>query len=187
MRSLHTGISFAFLATLAALPRPVAAQQDSLITLGVRAPEHSQSLKAPSNISLALRSIRSSSIGSLIGGVAGLAVDNAYCERHHGKEPSFLFGPCFLYANEGFGTGWFGGAIVGSAYGAMNAATKRGCPRDIALLRAVVGASLGAAPGVIIVAKRAGKYPPSRSVLIASAPLVSAFGAAAAVGGCHGS
>jgi len=39
-------------------------------------------------------------------------VDQAYCERHHGNEPSFLFGPCFLYANEGFAVGWFGGAIV---------------------------------------------------------------------------
>jgi hypothetical protein len=115
-----------------------------------------------------------------------LLVDQAYCERHHGDEETFLFGPCFLYAGGGFVAGWFGGAIAGSTLGAARVAQKRGCPRNAAMLRAAAGAIMGSAPGLIVVAPRPGKYPPSRSVFIAGAPLLSGLGAAAAVIGCHG-
>jgi len=122
---------------------------------------------------------------SIVGGAVGLAVDQAYCERHHGKEPSFPLGPCFLYANEGFGVGWFGGAVLGATLGAVKVAQKRGCPRKAAIIRAALGAALGIAPGVAIAAPRAGKYPPSRAMFIAGAPLLAGIGGAVAVQGCH--
>jgi hypothetical protein len=180
----RTGIIFAVLVTLASPPTLVS-QQQRLIEVGVHAAQ-TQPREAPSNFALIAKSVGRSVLGSLAGGLAGLAVDQEYCQRHHGHDPSFLFGPCFLYANEGFGAGWFGGAIVGSTYGAVKAARKRGCPRDTAMLRAIAGATLGAAPGLIVVVKRTGNYPPSRSVFIASAPLLAGIGAAAAVTGCHG-
>src|SRR3954468_5556194 len=117
----------------------------------------------PSGFSLGFRSVGDAALWSIVGGAVGLAVDQAYCERHHGKEPSFPLGPCFLYANEGFGVGWFGGAVLGATLGAVKVAQKRGCPRKAAIIRAALGAALGIAPGVAIAAPRAGKYPPSRA------------------------
>jgi hypothetical protein len=156
------------------------------IQAGVQASVHGEASDSPpSDFSLGVRAVRSSVGGSLLGGAVGLMVDQAYCERHHGDEPSVLFGPCFLYVNEGFGAGWFGGAIVGSTIGAVRAAEKRGCPRPSAILRGALGAIVGSAPGLRIVASRPGKYPPSRSIFIASAPLLSGIGAAVAVAGCH--
>ena len=185
MTCSRTGTFLAFLATVASASS-LAAQELRLIEAGVHAPKQTQ-YEGPSDLALTAKSVGWSAMGSLLGGSAGLAVDQAYCKRHHGDEPSFLFGPCFLYANEGFGVGWFSGTIVGATYGAVKEARKRGCPRGAAILRAVAGASVGAAPGLIIVAKRPGKYPPSRSVFIAGAPLLSGLGAAAAVIGCHAS
>jgi hypothetical protein len=182
------GLRIEIIVLFAAVASPVslASQQVRLLELGVHPPPQTQAAKAPSNFSLTAKSIGSSAMGALAGGVAGLAVDQAYCQDHHGKEPGFIFGPCFLYANEGFGVGWFGGAIVGATYGAVKQSRKRGCPRSAALLRAMAGAIVGASPGLIIVAKRTGNYPPSRSIFIASAPLLSGLGAAAAVEGCRG-
>ena len=185
MTCSRTGTIVAFLATVASASS-LTAQELRLIEAGVHAPRQTHD-DGPSDLSLTAKSVGWSAMGSLLGGSAGLAVDQAYCKRHHGDEPSFLFGPCFLYANEGFGTGWFSGTIVGATYGAVRQARKRGCPRGAAILRAVAGASVGAAPGLIIVAQRTGKYPPSRSVFIAGAPLLSGLGAAAAVVGCHAS
>jgi hypothetical protein len=168
--------------------RPVACQQLPLIEAGVKAPDHPQVVDTrPSGLVLTAKSVGWSVFGSLLGGLTGLDVDHAYCERHHRGEEGFLFGPCFFYANEGFAAGWFGGAVVGSTIGAVRVAEKRGCARSTAMGRALIGAAVGSAPGVIIVAGRPGKYPPSRSIFIAAAPLLSGIGAAVAVRGCHAS
>ena len=181
----RSGITLA-LAVIIASTRSLGCQQLRLIEAGVHTRDYTQVADTrPSVFSLGKESVGESVFASLLGGAAGLAVDQAYCERHHGKEPSFLFGPCFMYANEGFAAGWFGGAIVGSTFGAVRVAEKRGCARSAAILRAAVGATIGAAPGLSIVARRSGKYPPSRSIVIAGTPFLSALGAAAAVVGCH--
>jgi len=166
--------------------RPVRCQQLQLIEAGVKAPNYAQvGDTRPSGFVLTAKSVGWSVFGSLLGRLTGLDVDHAYCERHHGDEQGFLFGPCFSYANEGFAAGWFGGAIVGSTFGAVRVAEKRGCARSTAIGRAMMGAAVGSAPGVIIVAGRSGKYPPSRAIFIAAAPLLSGIGAAVAVIGCH--
>lgn len=159
-------------------------QQLQQIEAGI---EHSRSAETelPSDFALAAKSVGWSAMGSVVGGAAGLAVDQAYCERHHRKEQSFLFGPCTFYANEGFGAGWFGGTVLGATFGAVKVAEKRGCARKSAIMRAVAGAAVGSAPGVAIVAQRTGKYPPSRAVFIAAAPLLSGIGATVAVAGCR--
>src|SRR6202022_1052766 len=168
--------------------RSLGCQQLRLIEAGVHTRDYAQVPDTgPSAFSLGIRSIGWSVFGSLLGGAAGLAVDQAYCERHHGKEPSFLFGPCFMYANEGFAAGWFGGAILGATFGAARVAHNRGCPWREAILRSVAGAAIGSAPGLTVVASRPGRYPPSRSVLIAATPLLGGIGAAAAVIGCQAS
>jgi hypothetical protein len=174
------------LGLIVASARPIGCQQLQLIEAGVQTSGHAQVTDSrPSGFSLGARAIGWSVSGSLLGGAVGLGVDQAYCKRHHGDEPGFLFGPCFLYANEGFASGWFGGAILGSTIGAVRVAEKRGCSRRTAILRAAIGAAIGSAPGLSIVASRSGKYPPSRSIFIAGAPLLSGIGAAAAVVGCH--
>src|SRR6266404_9196984 len=163
----RSGIALA-LAVIVASTRSLGCQQLRLIEAGIHTPDYTRVADTrPSVFSLGKESVGESVVASLLGGAAGLAVDQAYCERHHGKEPSFLFGPCFMYANEGFAAGWFGGAIVGSTFGAVRVAEKRGCARGTAILRAAIGATIGAAPGLNIVARRSGKYPPSRSIVIA--------------------
>jgi hypothetical protein len=182
----HTRITLA-LAISFASARPIGCQQLRLIQAGAQPAAYASVADTrPSGFSLSAKSVGWSVFGSLLGGAAGLGVDQAYCKRHHGDEQGFLFGPCFLYANEGFAAGWFGGAIVGSTFGAVRVAEKRGCARSAAVLRAAIGATIGAAPGLSIVASRLGKYPPSRSIFIAATPLLSGIGAAAAVVGCHG-
>jgi hypothetical protein len=166
--------------------RAAGGQQVQQIEAGIQPPKADQTdHKLPSGFVLVAKSAGWSALGSVVGGAAGLAVDQAYCERHHGKERSFLFGPCTFYANEGFGTGWFGGAVLGATFGTARVAEKRGCARKAAIFRAAVGSAFGAIPGVAIVAQRTGKYPPSRSIFIAGAPFLSGIGAAVAVRGCH--
>ena len=179
-----TGITLT-LGIIVASARPIGCQQLTRLEAGVQGARYASIAdNRPSGFSLSARSVGWSAFGSLLGGAGGLEVDQVYCKRHHGDEQGFLFGPCFLYANEGFAAGWFGGAIVGSTLGAARAAKKRGCPRRAAILRAAIGAAIGAAPGLSIVASRSGKYPPSRSIVIAGTPLLSGIGAAAAVIGC---
>jgi hypothetical protein len=183
----RTGITLA-LGIIILSARPVLCQQLQLIEAGVRAPKYAQVAdSSPSGFVLSAKSVGWSVFGSLLGGLTGLDLDHAYCERHHRGEQGFLFGPCFFYANEGFAAGWFGGAVLGSTFGAVRVAEKRGCARSNAIGRAMIGAAVGSAPGVIIVAGRPGKYPPSRSMFIAAAPLLSGIGAAVAVLGCHAS
>ena len=182
-----TGITLT-LGIIVASARPIGCQQLTRLEAGVqRAGYASIADNRPSGFSLSARSVGWSAFGSLLGGAAGLEVDQVYCKRHHGDEQGFLFGPCFLYVNEGIAAGWFGGAILGSTFGAVRVAEKRGCARSAAILRATIGAAIGSAPGVSIVARRSGKYPPSRSIFIAAAPLLSGIGAAAAVIGCQAS
>src|SRR5438105_2756604 len=183
----RTGITLA-LGIIMASARPVLCQQLRLIEAGVKPPNYAQSDDTPpSGFALTSKSVGWSVFGSLMGGLVGLDVDDAYCQRHHGHEQGDLFGPCFLYANEGFAAGWFGGAIVGSTFGAVRVAEKRGCARSTAIMRATIGAAIGSAPGVSIVAQRSGKYPPSRAIFVAAAPLLSGIGAVVAVIGCQAS
>src|SRR6266404_1499399 len=181
----RSGITFALAITVGSA-RSLGCQQLRLIEAGVHTSDYTQVADSgPSAFPLSTKSVGWSVYGSLLGGAWGLLVDQVYCERHHGKEPSFLFGPCSFYANEGFAAGWFGGAIVGSTFGAVRVAEKRGCARGTAILRAAIGASIGAAPGLNIVARRSGKYPPSRSIVIAGTPFLSGLGAASEVVVCH--
>ena len=182
----HIQIALA-LGTLIVSVRAAGSQQVQQIEAGVQSAKSDQiDRKPPSLLALVANSVGWSASGSILGGAAGLAVDQAYCERHHGKERSFLFGPCTFYVNEGFGTGWFGGTVLGATFGAAHVAEKRGCARKAAIVRAALGSAFGALPGVAIVAQRTGKYPPSRSIFIAGAPFLSGIGAAVAVRGCRG-
>jgi hypothetical protein len=160
-------------------------QQARQLEIGIQPAAPSVTDTHPSGRALTIKSVEWSAYGSLLGGVLGLTVDDAYCNRHHGHEQGFIFGPCTFYYNEGFGVGWFGGAIIGSTFGAARIAEKRGCPRREAIWRAMAAAAIGVAPGAIIAARRLGRYPPSRSLMIATAPLLGGIGAAAAVVGCH--
>ena len=114
------------------------------------------------------------------------AIDGAYCQRHHGRDPSFIVGPCFLYVGVGSGIGWFGGSVVGATWGAARIAERRGCARETAISRSILGATFGLASGLLILAPSSGKYPPARSMFTIGAPLLSGIGAAYAVRGCHG-
>jgi hypothetical protein len=186
--SSSSSISLALaLGIVVSAARPVGCQQLRQLEVGVHPAAADSIVPAhPSGLSLNLKSVGWAVSGSVIAGGAGLMVDQAYCQRHHGNEPSFLFGPCTFYASGGFAAGWFGGAFMGAALGAARVAHERGCPWRAAILRAVGGAAIGVAPGLSIVAGRPGKYPPSRSILIAAAPILGGIGAAAAVIGCQG-
>lgn len=143
--------------------------------------------KLPTTFHLAATSVLGATGGGLTGGLAGLIVDGAYCNRHHGSEPSFGLGPCFAYVGDGTAIGWFGGSVVGAVWGAARVAEKRGCARERAIRRSALGAAIGLAPGILIVAPRSVQSPPLRSVLLAGVPVFSGIGAAIAVRGCHGS
>jgi hypothetical protein len=160
-------------------------QQIHALEAGIRNRELAAADSEPSTLSTGAKSVGWATYGSVLGGFSGWVVDNAYCNKHHRDEGDYIFGPCFFYANGGFATGWFGGAMVGATLGAARMAEKRGCPRGAALMRAFAGAALGAAPGLIIVVPRPGKYPPSRSLVILGTPLLAGFGATAAIIGCH--
>jgi len=182
-----SGISLALaLGIIVSSARSADCQQLRLLEVGVRPPAaDSIASRHPSGFSLSVKSVGGAISGSMLASAAGLLVDQEYCQRHHGHDPSFLFGPCFFYVSGGAAAGWFGGAFLGSTLGAARVAHERGCPWHAAILRAVGGAAIGVAPGATIVARRPGKYPPSRSMLIAAAPLLSGIGAAAAVIGCQ--
>ena len=185
--SSSSGISVAFLlGIIASSGRSASCQELRLLEVGVQPPAADSIVPShPSGFSLTVKSVGRAVSGSALASTAGLEVDQVYCERHHGREASFLFGPCTFYVSGGAAAGWFGGAFLGSTVGAARVAHKRGCPWHAAILRAIGGAAIGVAPGVTIVARRPGKYPPSRSMLIAAAPLLSGIGAAAAVIGCQ--
>ena len=182
-----SGISLALaLGIIVLSTRPIGGQQLRQLTVGIKpAAAASVAQTEPSAISLNLKSVEWAFAGSLLALAPGLGLDQAQCKRRHGNEPSFLFGPCFMYAQEWSTAGWFGGAIVGATLGAAKVAQKRGCPRREALMRTFAGAALGAAPGLSIVAARPGKYPPSRSLIILGTPLLAGAAAAAAVMSCH--
>jgi hypothetical protein len=139
----------------------------------------------PSPLIMGLKGVGVGYAGGLFGGTAGLLVDDRYCQRRHRGEPSGLLGPCTFYTGAGTLVGWFGGAALGAAIGAKSVARKRGCPRDSAFARALLGGMLGSAPGAAIVAAGPEKYPTLRSGAILVTPLLAGLGATAAVVGCH--
>ena len=176
------------LLTLAAQSSP--AQQEDSLRSGLR-DGRSDSIASPAShpptaLMLTLKSIARAAGGAGFLSTAGFLVDDVYCEKHHGDEQGFIFGPCAFYAGDGTAIGWFGGALVGATATAAHLARKRGCPRPNAIARALAGAVPGVLPGLFIVSQRTGNYPPSRSVFIFTAPLLAGAGAAAAVIGCHG-
>ncbi len=169
-----------------ATARPVDGQQLQLMEAGVHTSDTAQSSDVrPSGLTLGIKSVGWSIYGSLLGGLVGMEVDERRCRRHRGPGMGSIFDPCFLYTSDGTSVGWFGGAIVGSTFGAVRVAEKRGCSRSAAILRAATGAVAGSAPGIMIVAAHPARYPPSRSILIGTAPILSGVGAALAVAGCH--
>jgi len=160
-------------------------QQLRALELGVQQPNGSVAESQPSALSVIRQGAGWGTLGSVLGGVGGFVVDQAYCNSHHGNEHTALFGPCFVPIGAGSAIGWFGGAAVGATLGAARLAQKRGCPKRTALLRAFAGAALGSAPGLSIIAQRPRNYPPPRSLIIAGTPILAGIGAAAAVIGCH--
>jgi len=148
-------------------------------------PESPQPDRLPTTFELAATSVGGATGGGLIGGFVGFAIDGLYCQRHHGREPSFIFGPCTFYVGAASATGWFAGAPVGATWGAARIAERRGCPHETAITRSALGAVIGLAPDLVLLAPRSAQYPPLRSVLIAGAPVLSGLGAALAVHGCH--
>lgn len=177
------------LGVFASSAQPAGSQQLDALSIGFRKPAArvvaSGPAVAPSTFSLGSESAKSALMGAVGAGSVGFMVDAAYCEQHHGDEPSILFGPCFFYTGIGTAGGWFGGAVLGATVGAARVARKRGCPYRAAVVRAIVGAALGAAPGLSIVARRPGKYPPAHTALVVGTPLLAGVGAAAAVVGCR--
>jgi hypothetical protein len=163
----------------------VGSQQLRRTVTGTQSPKLHGPDRPPTTFELGATSVGGAVGGALIGGLAGLTVDGAYCQRHHGKDPSFLFGPCFLYVRDGTAIGWFGGTVVGATWGAVRIAEKRGCRRQEAITRSALGSMIGLASGTVILAPSSGKFPPARSMFILGAPLLSGIGAAIAVRGCH--
>lgn len=176
------------LGIIASGAQPAGSQQLDSLSIGFRKPAagfvSSGRAPVPSTFSLGRASVESALVGALWAGLAGLAVDAVYCDKHHGDEPSILFGPCSFYVAGGTAVGGFGGAVVGATIGAVRVARRRGCPSGAAVTRAIAGAVLGAAPGLITVASRP-RYSPGRTALVLSAPLLAGVGAAAAVVGCR--
>jgi hypothetical protein len=160
-------------------------QQLHALEAGVQQPTESVSGSQPSAVSVIRQGAAWGTLGSVLGGVGGFVADQAYCNSHNSKERSSLVAPCFVPIGEGSAIGWFGGAAVGATLGAARLAQKRGCPRRAAILRALAGAALGSAPGLIVIAQRPRNYPPPRSLIIAGTPILAGIGAAAAVIGCH--
>jgi len=160
-------------------PLPVGFQQSAAHTSASRV-DFSRSALA-----LGGTSVGWASVGAVLGGGVGLIVDDQYCKHYHEREKGSLFGPCFAYAGGGAATGWFGGAVVGATVGATRVAHKRGCPPRAAKVRAVAGAVLGVVPGLSVVIRRPGKYPPGRAALVFTAPLLAGAGASVAVLACR--
>jgi hypothetical protein len=162
-------------------------QQLRALEAGVQQPNGSVGGSQPSALSVIRQGAAWGTLGSVLGGVSGFVVDQAYCNSHHGDEQTALFGPCFVPIGEGSAIGWFGGAAAGATLGAARLAQKRGCPRRAAILRAFGGAVVGSAPGLFVIAQRPRNYPPPLSLIIAGTPILAGIGAAAAVVGCHAS
>lgn len=141
---------------------------------------------APSILFLGAKSVAWASAGAMTAGAVGFGIDSEYCQKHHGDEPVIFFGPCFMPAGGATAVGWFGGSVIGATIGAARIARKRGCPSRAATMRALAGAALGALPGLSIVARRPGKYPPAHTALVFGTPLLAGVGAAASVAGCRG-
>ena len=117
------------------------------------------------------------------GAMAGMVIDDQYCESEHGDEETALFGPCFFYTAAATPVGWFGGATLGAARSALRAARQRGCSSPIAAARAVGGALAGVAPGAIMIAARSDR--PSRGLFVGGAPVLAAVGATLALAECR--
>jgi len=124
--------------------------------------------------------------GAALSGAAGYLVDQVVCAARYGDAENGLFGRCSLFgAGSGAAAGWFGGGVAGATLGAARVARQRGCRARAATWRALAGAALGAAPGLLVVARSPEEYPPGRTALVAGAPLLAGAGAAVAVIGCR--
>lgn len=117
------------------------------------------------------------------GAMAGMVIDDQYCESEHGDEETYFVPPCFFYTAAGTPAGWFAGSAAGAAFGAVRVARKRGCTSPHAFARAVGGALIGVAPGAIALASRS--QFPERGLLTGGAPILAAVGATIALHGCR--
>lgn len=152
----------------------------------IRTDTRTQEWPSPSATRVTTVAIGLSTLFALGGGALGAIVDSGICERQHRGETQELFGPCFLYAGAPTAAGWLGGGVVGATIGAAQTARQRGCSVTASWARAFAGAVLGAVPGTVATIAWDDRFPPRRSALIFSAPLLTGAGAALAVVGCHG-
>jgi hypothetical protein len=185
MRTLSAAVSLVSVINLFAAPISGAQQlRQSRAGIG---PDLSSELRhnPPSDLRLTLVTLGGGVSGAFLTATVGFMIDDRYCERHHGKEPGFIFGPCTFYTGAGTPAGWFSGAVWGSTLKAIHIAEERGCPRQKALIRAAGAALLGTLPGVALVAALPDEYHSSRGFFIGGAPIFAGLAAAAAVAGCH--
>ena len=178
----------AFLAVLfSSTSQGAGAQQLTGLSVGL----HQAANPAPTSATPSAVVVHATAVGwgaslAVGGGGVGSMIDDVVCKRRHRGETRDLFGPCLFYAGPPTATGWFGGAVVGATIGAARTARRRGCPERAAWQRAFGGALLGVAPGTIAAIAGGDRFPPRKSALIFSAPLLAGVAAAAAVVGCHG-
>lgn len=141
---------------------------------------------SPSGLRVTALSAAGSTTFALSGAAMGNTLDYARCRRaRRGETGGFFSDPCAFYYADGTVAGWYGGAFLGATVGAAIGAMRRGCPVAPSWWRAAGGAALGLLPGALSGAAGGEKFPPSRSWLIMTTPIVSGAGAALAVRGCH--
>jgi len=171
-----------------ALARPAGAQRRNAQRAAPSQPALHMAVRAdpPPAYEVARGAVGWAGSGAALAGAAGYLVDHVVCEARYGAAERGLLDRCSLLgAGGGAAVGWFGGAAVGATLGAARVARQRGCPARTAAGRALAGAALGAAPGLLVIVRRPDKYPPRRSALILGAPLLAGAGATAAVIGCR--
>lgn len=183
--------AFAISAALLSLASgPLHAQRMSDLAVGLRRPamrgdSRMRAPAPPSAVRMTAVAIGLATASAVGAGALGGIVDNSICERRHRGDTGFLFGPCFFYAGAPTAIGWLGGGIVGATVGAARTARQRGCGATASWSRALGGAVLGAVPGTLAAVVGGDRFPPRRSALIFTAPLLTGAGAAVAVVGCH--
>jgi hypothetical protein len=172
---------------LAGAAREAGAQRQDALSSGmrsVRVPATAPAPASPSTLKLTGITL-AGALGAAAGGaLIGYGVDSWACRRRHRGEDDAAW-DCFLTTGTPTGVGWFGGGIVGATAAASVTAQRRGCSARAATWRALGGALLGATPGAIAVLGSNGYYPPGRSAVMLTAPLLSGAGATLAVVGCH--
>jgi hypothetical protein len=166
--------------------RPLLAQRQ--VPVAIVRPVPSGDRPAPAFPRTAARAGLAGLGGAVLGVLAGVAVDTYRCEQRvtaEEEQNAFIFHPCFLYSADGSRTGMAIGTVLGSTRSAIRAAGKHGCPEHRARPRALGGALLGAAPGILLLAHPHRRWPSSGTLMVAM-PLMSGVGAVATTRTCRG-